>query len=335
MTFEQLQKSIKSNDLSPVYLLHGEEPFFIEQATELFLSHVLDEREKEFNLNIFYGQDANSQVIVNAAMQYPLMADKRLIIIKEAQQMRERELGALKAYMENPSPSTVLVLQYKGKKYPMTKGKLAAALKKNAVIFESKKIYENKVPQWIISYGRSLGLNIDNHAAGLLTELLGNNLGNIGNELQKLKIAVGDNKNINSESIKKHITLSREYNIFELNKALGMKNHAKVFEIIRNFSLNPSNYPIVFVITVLFGYFSKLIILAENIHKNDKELATLAKINPFFLREYKKSLKNYSKSQLYNVMDILKEYDLKSKGINSRSFSSIELIKEMAIKILS
>ena len=335
MTFEQLEKSIKSNDLAPVYLLHGEESFFIDKATELFLTHVLNDTEKEFNLNIFYGQDADPRKIVSAAMQYPLMSERRLVLLKEAQQMKEKDLNALKSYIEKPSPSTVLVLQYKGKKYPAKKGNLMAALKKNAVIFESKKVYENKIPQWIISYGKNLGLEIDNYAAGLLTELIGNNLGTIFNELQKLKIAVGDKKNITVDDIKKYITLSREYNVFELNRALGLKNNRKVFEIIDTFSLNPNNYPMTLIASVLYNYFSKLIIIAENIKKGDKELASMAKVNPFFMREYKKALRFYSRSRLYEIMDIIKEYDLKSKGVESRSFSSIELIKEMAIKILS
>lgn len=331
LTFEQIIGKISKREFSPVYFLHGEEAFFIDTIVDKLQNSILTEQEREFNQMLFYGKDAIPQSIVSTARQYPMMAEKRVVILKEAQQMKE--LTELESYISKPIASTVLVIAYKGKKLDM-RSKFAKALKKNALIFESKKLYENQVSAWIMNYSKSIGLNLTNGASGLITILLGTDLSKIENELNKLKIAVDTSKPIDVDEIKNNIGLSREYNVFELNNALGKKDIVKVFRIIDIFSTNPTQYPMVYVVLTLYSYFSKVLVTAENMRTSDVDLVKLLKINKYFLKDYKQAARNYSRGKLIEIIHVLKEYDLKSKGIGVRNVSQISLIKEMILKII-
>ena len=332
MTFDKILDSIKKKEFSPVYFLHGEEAFFIDTIVDAIQDGVLTGQEREFNQMVFYGKDASAQNIINSARQYPMMAQKRVIILKEAQQMKN--LQDLLSYIEKPVDSTVMVIAYKGKKMDM-RSSFAKKVKENALLFESKKLYENQVGKWIKTYAKSKGMNMTDDACSLMTVLLGTELSKIDNELEKLRIAVGEEKQIELKDVKNNIGLSREYNVYELNSALGAKDVAKVFRIIDIFSTNPSQYPLIYIIITLYGYFTKVLIVSENIRKSDDELSKLAKFNRFFARDYKSAAKNYSRSKLIDIIGILKEYDLKSKGVEVRTPSQIELMKEMILKILS
>ncbi len=332
LTFEKIIESIDKKQFSPIYLLHGEEAFFIDKIVDAIQEGALSNQERDFNQSIFYGKDANAQSIINTARQYPMMAAKRVVILREAQQMKT--LTDLLSYVQNPVESTILVMAYKGKKLDMRTA-FAKQIKKNALIFESKKLYENKVGTWIKNYAKTKGMNMSNDACGLMTVLLGTELSKIDNELDKLKIAVGGKDQIELIDVKNNIGLSREYNVYELNNALGAKDVAKVFRIMDIFSTNPTQYPLIYIIITLYGYFTKVLIVAENIRKTDIELSKLAKFNSFFAKDYRNAARNYSRSKLIDIIGILQEYDLKAKGINVRSVSSIELMKEMVLKILS
>jgi len=333
LTFEQLYKSIKARQFSPVYLLHGEESFYIDRIVIEFQNNVLTDMEKEFNQMLYYGKDANSVNIVNSARQYPVMAPYKLIILKEAQQMKE--LTSLEPYVKNPVSTTILVIAHKEKKLDM-RTSFAKAIRKNGVVFESKSPYENKIPGWIISHAKEKGINVSSKAAELMMLLLGNDLSKIDNELDKLKIAVKENKQIDVEDIRSNISLSREYSVFELNNALGDRDMVKVFGIIDVFSTNPTQFPIQYIISTLYGYFSKLLIVKDNIRMDNNKLSNLIGLkNTYFLNNYKKAAKNYSKEKLVEVFEILSEYDLKSKGIGAKLVTSIELTKEMCLKILN
>jgi len=315
-----------------VYFLHGEEAFFIEKIVEAIQEGVLSEQERDFNQMVFYGKDALAKSIIGSARQYPMMAQKRVVILKEAQQMRT--LQDLLPYIEKPVNSTVLVIAYKGKKMDM-RSSFARKIKENAILFESKKLYENQVGSWIKTYSKSKGMTMSNDACSLMTVLLGTELSKIDNELDKLKIAVGIDRKVELIDVKNNIGLSREYNVFELNNALGAKDVAKVFRIIDVFSTNIKQYPIIYIIITLYGYFSKVLIVSENIRKSDDELSKLAKFNKFFARDYRLAAKNYSRNKLIEIISILKEYDLKAKGVEVRAVDQIGIMKEMMLKILS
>ncbi len=332
MTFEQIIESINKKQFSPIYLLHGEEAFFIDKIVDAIQDGVLSSQERDFNLSVFYGKDASAQSITNSARQYPMMAAKRVVILREAQQMKT--LTDLMSYVEKPVESTILVIAYKGKKLDMRTA-FAKQVKKNALVFESKKLYENKVGTWIKNYAKTKGMNMSNDACGLMTVLLGTELSKIDNELDKLKIAVSGKDRIELVDIKNNIGLNREYNVYELNSALGAKDVAKVFRIIDIFSANPTQYPLVYIIITLYGYFTKLMIVSENIRKTDIELSKIANFHNFFAREYRKAARNYPRAKLMDIIGILREYDIKAKGFNVRSVNSIELMKEMILKILS
>jgi len=331
LTFEQIIDKIEKRDYSPVYFLHGEEAFFIDTIVDKIQKSVLTDQEREFNQMVFYGKDAIPQNIVGSARQYPMMAEKRVVILKEAQQMKN--LTELGAYIAKPVPSTILVIAHKDKKLDM-RSAFAKTVKANALVFESKKLYENQVSSWIMQYSKSIGLNLTNGASGMMTVLLGTDLSKIENELHKLKIAVDTTKPIDVDEVKNNIGLSREYNVFELNNALGKKDITKVFRIIDIFSTNPTQYPLTYVVLTLYAYFSKVLITAENMRMSDVDLVKILKINRFFLKDYKQAARNYSRMKLIDIIHTLKEYDLKSKGIGVRSVSQISLIKEMVLKII-
>lgn len=331
MTFEQILNSIEKREFSPLYLLHGEESFFIDKIVELIQNSVLSEQQQEFNQMLFYGKDADPQHIVSSARQYPMMAEHRVIIIKEAQQMKL--LPEIAPYIENPVKSTILVVAFKGKKFDMRTA-IGKTFKNKGVAFESKKLYENQVPNWIKSFTKTLDIKLTDSACNIMTALLGNDLSKIGNELEKLKITVNNESVIDVEDIKNNIGLSREFNIFELNNALGNRDIQKVFRIVDVFSTNPSQYPVVVIISTLYGFFSKILMTIENSGMKDNELSSLLKVNPFFIKDYRKAARIYSKTKLYEIFKILKDFDLRSKGVDSRSVTQMELIKEMILKIL-
>ena len=333
LTFDQLYTSIRKKQFSSIYLLHGEESFFIDKLVDEFQNNVLTDVEKEFNQMVFFGKDADPANIVSSARQYPMMASHRMIILKEAQQMKD--ISSLQPYVENPVSSTILVIAHKEKKLDM-RTSFAKTISKHGVVFESKSPYENKIPAWIMSYAKEKGMNVSSKAAELMMLLLGNDLGKIDNELEKIKIAAKDKNQIDIEDIRNNISLSREYSVFELNNALGKKDIVKVFSIIDVFSNNPTQYPIQYIISTLYGYFTKLMIVYDNYRMDENKLYKLMGLrNSYFLKEYKSATRNYPKNKMFEVFDILSEYDMKSKGIGaSSSVTGIELMKEMCLKIL-
>ena len=330
MTFDKIINSVKNREFSPVYLLHGEEGFFIDRILENIQNEALTELEKEFNQNVFYGKDVDPKQLIGACLQYPMMSQHRLIILKEAQSIKDIE--SLLPVVENPAASTILVIAHKEKKIAQ-KSKTLKAASVNGVVFESNKLYENKIPDWIKSYAGSSGIRISDKAAGLVATLLSNDLTRIDNELQKLMISCDTGKTIDVEQVRSNISLSREFTIFELSKAVGEKNISKAIKILEIFENNPTQYPNTLIISTLFGYFTKVMLCAENMKKSNVELGKLLGVHSFFVDEYKRSVKIFPREKLHSVISLLKEYDLKSKGLDSRNTPQLELIKEMIIRI--
>lgn len=332
MKYTELLSALKKKEYKPIYFLYGSEPFYIDKITEYFENKVLSQGEKAFNYTVLYGKEATHLAVVDTARRYPMMSPYQLIIVKEAQEMKS--LTKLLSYVEHPMQTTILVLCYKHKKFD-GRTKFAKALKKKAVFFEAKKLYDNQVVDWLSNYLKEKGYKIENQAAALIAEYLGTNLSKVSNELDKLILNVPKDTLITSDHVQKNIGISKEYNVFELQKAIGQRNHLKTQRIINYFISNPKKNPLVVIIGTLYGYFSKLFILHSSRGKNDNELAKAMGLrSSYFLNDYKIAGRNYPRLRVEQVIGLLKEYDLKSKGINRNSTPDSELLREMILKIL-
>ena len=331
LSFSEIQQQIKKRAFSPIYLLQGEEPFFIDLIADLLEASVLEEHEKAFNQVVAYGSDVNASQIKDMASRYPMMAPYQLIIVKEAQAISNIE--DLLSYAQNPVSSTILVLCHKYKKLDSRK-KLGATIKAKHVEFESKKIYDDKIPAWIAERASELGLKINQSAAILLSEHIGNNLSNINNELDKLRLNIEDGQEITEDIIYKNVGISKEYNVFELQKALGQKDTNKAYRIVFYFINNPKAYPFIATNTILFGYFQKIYKLYFCQEKDNVSIAKFAGIPlPFLVPEFKMAAQKYPLSKLEEIFHLLKEYDLKSKGMGIDKLNNAEMLKELIFKI--
>src|SRR5690606_31529353 len=250
---ESIIKDIKNNKLSPIYFLYGDEPFYIDLISKTIENEVLSEDEKGFNQSVLYGNDVEIANVVALAKQFPMGAERQVIILKEAQHL-SRTIDQLESYAAQPQPTTVLVFNYKGKTLDKRK-KLYKEIQKNGILFESKKLYENQIPDWIENKAKTNGFSIDPKAKFLLAEFIGNDLSRIENELEKLKLII-ENGIITPEIIEKNIGISKDYNNFELRKAIETRNAKKAFEIIHYFGQNPKDNPLVMTLSILFQLFS-------------------------------------------------------------------------------
>jgi DNA polymerase-3 subunit delta len=311
--------------------LHGEESYFIDVISDYIEHHVLSDLEKEFNQTIVYGKDTDIPTLVSYARRFPMMANYQVLIVKEAHELEKIE--ELQSYAENPLTSTILVLCYKYGTLDKRRG-LYKALEKNGVVFESPKFYDNKIPDWISDYLRVRKYRITPKAAVILTEFLGNDLGKIVNEIQKLLISLPPGSEINEETVDQNIGISKDFNVFELQKALGAKDVYKSNLIINHFGANPRENPLVKIVPILSGYFTKLLLYHTMPDKSKNSVASVLGINPYFVPEYQQAARNYPLAKLFQIISWLREYDLKSKGMDSGSASDGELMKELIFKIL-
>ncbi len=349
-------QSLKAKQFAPVYFLCGEEPYYIDAIAGYIEKHALDEPDKEFNQTVLYGNDIDALRLVAEAKRFPMMAERQVVIIKEAHHIKnllgraveedapkeekkeDKKLPPLAAYLENPQRSTVLVICYKYK----TADKRTAVyklLQKNAVYFESEKLYDNQVPDWISDFVKRKNYSINARASALLAEYLGNDLGKIANELGKLflnlpvrQAGIPPKTEITETHIQNFIGISKEYNVFELQNALGKKEALKANRIVQHFASNPKDNPLVMTIGVLFSYFSKVLLYQSLPDKT--QAASALRINPYFVRDYVTAANNYPFPKLKQVIHDLHEYDLRSKGIDNVSAGEGELLKELVYRIL-
>ena len=332
MDYNIILQNLKKKIYHPVYLLQGDEPYFIDQISDYIEKNVLSEEEKHFNLTVFYGKDTDISTVVESALRFPMMAARQVVIVKEAQDLKKYEL--LKNYSGKPMPTTILVLNYK---YGMLKGNqdIIKNIEKNGVVLTTKKIYENKMPVWIENYLAGKNITITPQASQIITAFLGNDLGKVANELDKLIIATEGNKKITPEDIEKNIDLSKDFNIIELQNALGERDIFKANRIINYFGANQSLHPVQVTIASLFYYFSKLFSYHFMKDKSEKGFAGMYRMHPYIAKLHIQAARKYSPTKLYEIMGILREYDLKSKGLDvSTMVESSELQKEMIYKIL-
>ncbi len=331
MNYKEIISEIKNKNFHPVYFLMGEEPFYIDKITDYISENILLPEEKEFNQTVFYGKDIEVAQIIAEAKQFPFGAEKRVVIIKEAQNIKNIE--ELEVYIDNPLPTTILVICYKYKKLDKRK-KFGKNLSKKALLFESKNLYDNQVPDWIVKYLSEKGTQIEEKAAFMLAEFLGTQLSNISNELDKLMLIIKNDKKITAEIVEKNIGISKDYNIFEFQQALGKKDILSSNRIANHFAANPKSHPLVVTLGMLFSYFQKLMTYHSLKDKSKANVASVLKINPFFVKQYSSAARNYSQTKLFNIFSFLKQYDLKSKGVNNSSTKDGDLLKELVYKIL-
>jgi DNA polymerase-3 subunit delta len=331
MTFEQIIQNLQKKIYHPIYLLHGEESYFIDEISDYIEANVLDEMEREFNLTILYGRDCTVDAIVSAAKRYPMMASHQVIIVKEAQEVSKLE--DLAEYFEKAVPTTILVLAHKTKKVDSRKIFFKRA-DKFGVTFEAKKLYDNQVPAWIKDFVTKKGYSIDQKSSSLLVEYLGGDLSKIANELEKLMLNIPPKSAITPDNIEKYIGISKEFNVFELNKALASKNVLKANQIITHFAMNPKENPIQKVIPIVFSFFLKLLLYQTNVQKvNPADLKSI--VGTPFLTEYESAARLFTVQKTAMIISYLREYDVKSKGVDSTaSVEGGDLLKELVFKIL-
>lgn len=332
-----LLKSIKNKELLPLYFLHGEEPYYIDVAVKAFEEGILSEEEKAFNQIIVYGKDTTYPEIFASARQFPMMGDKLVIIVKEAQDLKlnEEETAAFLQYAENPVESTLLVFTHKNKKLDGKKRKLNDLLKKKKFIYQSEKIKDYKLPEFIQEELKRNGIQAAPKISFLLSEYLGNDLSRISNEINKLKLVLKEGEVLDEKLVEKHIGISKEYNVFELQKALGAKDAAKAMKIVYYMGKNPKSSPIVMTIGTLYNFFSNLIVYHTVAGQSQGAIASELKIAPYFVGDYTEAARNYPLKHTTRIISILREIDLKSKGLGANQTSDSELLKELAYKILN
>jgi DNA polymerase-3 subunit delta len=332
VTFEQIVTQIKARKFSPVYLFMGDEPYYIDKLTDMLTDTVLPKEERDFNQTIVYGMETDVTSVITMARSYPMMSDYQLIVIKEAQNLSKIE--ELEVYVKNPLQSTILVLNYKNGS-PDKRKKLYAAIDKNGVIFESKKIPEYRIPAFISSYIQSKNLSIDQKSAQMLSDYLGNDLSKLTNEIAKLLIAIpAGQRQITADLIEENIGISKDFNNFELLNAVINKNVFKVIQIADYFEKNPKNNPMVVTMSVLFNFFSNLMICYWAKNRTEQGIAAeLGFRNPYQAKDYVTALKNYNAFKCMEIIRFLRIYDAKSKGVDNASTPDGELLKELLYKI--
>ena len=334
ISYESICKEIAERKFSPIYVLMGEEPFFIDQITDLLIENVLAEEERDFNQSVFYGADADAVSVINAVRRFPMMSEYQLIVVKEAQLMRDIEL--LSAYAKHPLSSTVLVINYKYKTLDRRKS-LAAAVEKNGILFESKKIPDYKMPGYITGLLQQRSLAIDAKAAQMLSDFLGNDLNRLSKELDKLAIVMAQmgSKRVTPELVERNIGISKEYNNFELIKALATKDVLKANRIAQYFEKNPKTNPLQMTLAVLFNYFSNLLIAYYSKDRSEAGLmAALGLRSAFQLKDYQMGMRHYSAMKVFLSIGEIRKADAASKGVDNASASDADLLKELLYKIM-
>jgi DNA polymerase-3 subunit delta len=330
---KEIVSDIKNGKLAPVYFLMGEEPYYIDRIAEFIEQNVLTEEERGFNQMVLYGRDVSIDEIIANARRYPMMAEYQVVIVKEAQDL-SRTIENLTSYVNNPQPTTVLVICYKYKTIDKRK-KLFKALKKNGVLFESKKLYENQVGDWIRRVLSGKNYTISHKAAQMLVEYLGTDLGKINNELQKLQLIVPKGSQITPELIEQNIGISKDFNNFELRKAIGDGDFVKASRIINYFAQNPKDNPTVVTISLLYNFFSQLLHYHGLQDKSPRSVASALRINPYFVNEYQTASRNYPMKRVSKIIGFLRNADLKSKGVGAVNMSTGDLLKEVLVRIMS
>ena len=332
----QIVKSLKAGQYATCYFLHGEEPYYIDLISDIIEKNALDEAAKGFNQIILYGKDVKMSDVLNNAKRYPMMSDRQVVIVKEAQNILDlgKEVGdkQLMNYLENPLPSTILVFCHKHKKLDKRKI-LYKTLEKHALVLTSNKLYDNQVPDWIRDYFAQKEYKITDKGVFMLSEYIGNNLERLANEIDKMLINFREKVLIDDHIIQKYVGISKEYNAFELQKAVVLREITKANKIITYFEANPKNNPVIPIISILYNFFSKLLIVHATKDKSDNNIAAVLKVNRFFVKDYLVAARNYPSQKVVSIIHDLRNADLQSKGVNA-SLPDGQILKELVFKIM-
>lgn len=333
MSFEQIKKDILSRKFHPVYLMMGDEPYYIDELTNLLAMTVLPETERDFNQTILYGPETDVASVITLARSFPMMSDYQLIIVKEAQGLKKIE--ELELYVKNPLASTILVLNYKNGTLDRRK-KLYAEVEKHGAVFESKKIPEYKMSAFISSFVTTKGLGIDQKSAQMLTDFLGNDLSKVVNEIEKLLLSLpSSEKRITAELIEQNIGISKDFNNYELLKAIINKNTFKANQIADYFEKNPKNNPLIVTLSVMFNFFSNLMVCYWAKDKSENGLASeLGLRNSYQAKDYVVAIKSYNAFKVMEIISLLRNYDAKCKGVDNPYTSDGELLRELLYKVM-
>ena len=322
----------KKHKYKPLYWLEGEEEYFIDKVMEYAETQILNESETAFNLTVFYGKHAEWPNIINACRRYPMFAERQVVLLKEAQQMRDIE--RLEPYIENPLASTIFVVSYKEKKVD-GRTRLAKLLKEKGVVLTTKKLYDNQLPEWTEELIQSKGHTISSKALMLLVDHIGNDLSRIENEVDKILINLSDRKNITEDDVEKYVGVSKDFNVFELQAALATKNLPRAIQIIQYFEANPKAAPIQLILPSLYTFFSKVFMIHGLNSRDEKTIASALGINPFFIKDYIKAASIYAYPDVEKLILLLSDYNLKSIGINNSGTADASLLKEMVVKMIA
>lgn len=349
-SFDDILKDLDKKKYSPIYFLEGAEPYFIDFISDHFENKVLSTEDKEFNQTILYGRDIDMLTLISAAKRFPMMAEYQVIIVKEAQELKDLlpkgevkvksqakdklpAISPLEEYLAKPLPSTILVFCFKYSTIDKRKA-LGKLVEKNAILFNSEKIKDNKLVEWIARYAASKNIRIQPKATQMLADHLGTDLSRIANEINKLLIAKKPNEEITVDDVFTNIGISKDYNVFELQAAINQKDILKANKIIAYFANNPKEHPFEMTIALFYGHFSKILMYQTLADKSPSNVASQLKVNPYFVRDYETAAKNYSLEKLIRIISYLHEYDLKGKGMDGIAADKGELMKELMFKIL-
>lgn len=334
MVTDKIIQELKKGTFKPVYWLEGEEPFFIDQVVDYAEKRILNESEAGFNLSVFYGRDTDWTSVVNACRRYPMFAERQVVVLKEAQYMKD--IDKLEGYIENPLLSTILVVAYKQKKID-GRSKMAKLLKQKGEVLSTKKLFDSELPGWVQTYAKSHGFAVTQKAVHLLVDHIGNDLSRLANELDKVLINLGNRKEINEDDVETYVGISKEYNAFELQHALTQRNMTRCLQIIQYFEGNPKALPIMQLLPTLYSFFSKAYLVFGAGTNDEFRLAQFLgyqSLNPY-VKDIIQCAKNYRQKGVEQALILLHEYNLKSIGVHASNVSDANLLKEMVVKMIT
>jgi DNA polymerase-3 subunit delta len=332
MNDEKIINDLQRKNFKPVYWLEGEEEFFIDNIVNYAEKNILPEAEAGFNLTIFYGRDTSWADLINACRRYPMFADKQVVIVKEAQAMKDIE--KIESYIEKPLSSTLLFIAYKSKKVD-GRTKLAKLLKEKAVLFTSKKMYDNALPEWTSQLIQSKGFSITRKALFLLIDHIGNDLSRLNNEVDKLILNLSGRQNISEDDIEKYVGISKEFNVFELQQSIASRDLYKAIRIIQYFAANPKAGPIQLIFPALYNFFSKVLMVYSIQAPDERSVASAIGVNNFFVKDYIQTASRFNATEIEKMLLLLYEYNLKGVGINDSGTEDADLLKEMVVKMIA
>ena len=337
MTHQQVLEELKSGKYQPVYFLQGDEPFFIDQISGYIEKHALDESQKSFNQIIVYGRDVSANDVLNHARRFPMMSERQVVIVKEAQNLgdlsREKGNKLFEGYFANPQPSTILVFCYKGKTLDKRKT-LSKTLEKNAVVVTAKRIYDNQVPGWISDYFSTRNYTITPKAIRMLSDHIGNNLERLANEINKIFLNLQEGGEVDETIVEKFVGISKDYNVFEFQNALMHLNRPAALRIAGYFGENLKRTPLVQILGVLHSMYSKLLLVHSQRNGNEKALAGKLRVNPYFVQDYVQAARNIPVNNVIRNINAIREADLQVKGISNASISDDQILKELTARLL-